>query len=103
MYHWYPKHVYKTGRFNGLYYNSHTAETHDAWKERSDKRYKARCTRGSDGSGTDTQTPDPVALQISDTLENALCTNLCVSEDDLNKTIDSAGLGNRSPGEKGLL
>ena len=29
------------------------------------------------------------SLQVSDALKNALCTNLCISEDNLSKIIDS--------------
>ena len=31
------------------------------------------------------------SLKISEALKNTLCTNLCVSEDDLAKIVDSAG------------
>lgn len=81
---WCPHHK-KEGHYDGLYYANYLPETHDAWKNRGQKR----------GGGT--SAPPPMAsakssasLKISDTLKNALCTNLCVSEEDLAKIIDSA-------------
>ena len=46
--------------------------------------------------------PAPASLQISDTLKNALCTNLCVSEKDLAKFLDSAEVGNEVARRNGI-
>ncbi len=78
---WCPHHK-KEGHYDGLYYSNHTAETHEAWK--------AKGKRGGGRTPPPTPTNGKASLKISDTLKNALCTNLCVSEEDLAKIIDSA-------------
>lgn len=84
---WCPHHK-KDGHYDGLYYSNHTADTHAAWKTRN-KRGGPK-TPGTAPASTPVTTPTKASLQISETLRNALCTNLCVSEEDLAKIIDAA-------------
>ena len=81
---WCPHHK-KEGHYDGLYYANHTAETHDAWKARG-KQGGAKTTEVPDAKTT---SANATSLKISETLKQALCTNLCVSEEDLAKIIDS--------------
>ena len=80
---WCPHHK-KEGHYDGLYYANHTPETHDAWK--------AQGKRGGRKITPSTANPSNAGanLQISDALKTALCTNLCLSEEDLAKIVDSA-------------
>ena len=84
---WCPNHK-KAGVFDGMYYDSHTPETHDTWQAQMDLRYGSKKRKGN-APATGTALAEK-SLKISDALKNALCTNLCVSEEDLAKIIDSA-------------
>ena len=77
---WCPHHK-KEGHYNGLYYNNHTPETHDAWK--------AGGRRGKGNTTPAAPAKTKAKLGISEALKTALCNNFCVSEEDLNKIIDS--------------
>ena len=86
---WCPHHK-KAGVFDGMYYDSHTPATHETWQAAMDVKYGAKKNGKKSAQATGTA-PNDKSLKISEALKNALCTNLCVSEDDLAKIIDSAG------------
>jgi len=73
-----------------MYYDSHTPATHETWQAAMDVKYGAKKNGKKSAQATGTA-PNDKSLKISEALKNALCTNLCVSEDDLAKIIDSAG------------
>lgn len=82
---WCPNHK-KAGVFDGMYYDSHTPETHDTWQAAMDAKYPKK-----NGAATTPATAtSSKSLHISEALRNALCTNLCVSEDDLAKIISDS-------------
>ena len=85
---WCPHHKHSQGLYDGLYYSNHTPETHDQWRagKKKGKKFSADTTASTAAPSA----PHSKALKISETLKNALCTNLCVTEEDLNKIIDSA-------------
>ena len=86
---WCPNHK-KAGVFDGMYYDSHTPETHDTWQAQMDVKYGAKKNGKRNAPATGTA-PAEKLLKISDALKNTLCTNLCVSEEDLAKIVESAG------------
>ena len=89
---WCPHHVDSGGKWNGLYYNNHDEHTHTEWKAKNKEKFRSRSDGAkSEGTNPGGKTPTAGSMQISDALKNALCTNFCVSEDDLNKIVDSAG------------
>ena len=84
-YYWCTKHKYE-GHYDGLYYSNHKTSTHDEW--RANKRSKRRGTNPG-GAGTGSKTTAAAkpeqSLKIPDTLRTALCTNFCISEEDMDK------------------
>lgn len=84
---WCPKHK-KEGVFDGMYYDSHTPETHDTWQAAMDAKYPKK--GGAATTSANATAKNEKSLIISDALKNALCTNLCVSEDDLAKIISDS-------------
>ena len=86
---WCPNHK-KAGVFDGMYYDSHTPETHDTWQAMMDVKYGSKRNGKKSTPATETASTDKL-LKISDALKDAHFSNLCVSEDDLVKIIDSAG------------
>ena len=86
---WYPNHK-KDGVFNGIYYNSNIPKTHDTWQAAMDVKYGSKKNEKNSTPVTEIA-PTDEPLKISNALVNALCTNLCVSEDDLAKIIDFLG------------
>ena len=89
LYSWCPHHKHSNGFFDGLYYSSHTADTHSEWADNQKKRKKNNKTPGTPTAGTGTPAASSGSLQISDALKNALCTNLCVTEEDLAKIMET--------------
>ena len=83
---WCPHHKDPQGRFDGLYYSSHDKDSHAEWAEKN--RNRSRST----GPKRQAAAPSAGSLQISEALKNALCTNLCVPEEDLNKIVDSVDI-----------
>ena len=73
-----------------MYYDSHIPQTHDTWQATMDLKYgtKKNGKKSTPAMGT---VSTGKLLKISEALNNALCTNLCVSEDDLAKIVNSAG------------
>ena len=69
-----------------IFYANHTVNTHNAWKARG-KQGGTKPTQVSEAAKTFMNT---TSLKISETFKNVLCTNLCISEKDLAKIIDSA-------------
>jgi len=89
---WCPHHK-KAGLYDGLYYSTHTPATHADWKQgRNDWNAKRK------GPKADEAAPVPSTaaktLQVSDSIKTALMTNLCITEEDLTKILDSAGQEN---------
>ena len=82
---WCPHHVDPGGKYNGLYYNNHDEHTHAEWQ----KKKKERSAKFKANRAADSDTPAAGSMQISEALKNALCTNFCVTEDDLNKVVNS--------------
>ena len=79
--HWCKRHVYE-GQYDGLYYHNQTEATHDEWYA------KKRRGRAAKTAGSAPAAPTPAVgpnLMISESLRNALCTNFCISEEDLAK------------------
>ena len=74
LYNWCPHHKHSEGIFDGLYYSSHTVDTHDAWVENQKQRKADKRAPGAPAAKTPA-TPSG-SLQISDALKNALCTFL---------------------------
>ena len=87
LYNWCPHHKHSEGTFDGLYYSSHTVDTHDAWVENQKQRKAAKRAPGAPAAKTPA-TPSG-SLQISDALKNALCTNLCVTQEDIDKIMET--------------
>ena len=75
-------HHKRDGVYDGLYYHNHTPETHDEWRK-GKRDWKKKDEK------TETPARPEQALKISDALKNALCTNLCISEEDLKRIEDS--------------
>ena len=84
--HWCKHHVYE-GRYDGLYEHNHTKATHEKWAA------KKRGGRSAKTTGSAPTAPTPAVepnLMISDSLRNALCTNFCISEEDLAKVVNES-------------
>ena len=79
---WCPHHKSNKFGYDGLYYSSHTADTHDAWRQ--DKSGFTSCKKRE-------HDPDKnklkKSLQISESVKTTLCTNFCCSEEDLDKIL----------------
>ena len=67
-----------------MYYRDHTADTYNAWKEAKKAGWKKKKEETSSAPARGEK-----SLKISEALKTALCTNLCISEEDLSKIIDS--------------
>ena len=89
LYSWCPHHKHSDGVFDGLYYSSHTADTHSDWAENQKKKRKNTRTPGTPAAGAGTPAASNGSLQISDALKNTLCTNLCVTQEDLDKIMET--------------
>ena len=63
---------------------------HDTWQTAMNVRYGSKRNGKKITPAKETTSTDKL-LKISDALNNALCTNFYVSEDDLAKIIDSTG------------
>ena len=70
-----------------MYYGSHTPETHETWQAAMNKKYPKK-TGGAKSAGS--SVANEKTLKISDALRTALCTNLCVTEEDLEKIISDS-------------
>ena len=84
--HWCKHHVYE-GRYDGLYYQNNTEATHEEWAA------KKRGGRAAKTKGSAPAAPTPAVgpnLMISDSLRNALCTNFCISKEDLAKMVNES-------------
>ena len=84
--HWRKHHVYE-GRYDGLYYHNHTEASHDKWAAKKRGGRAANTTGPSPAAPTPSVDPN---LMISDSLRNALCTNFCISEEDLAKVVNES-------------
>jgi hypothetical protein len=82
-YTWCPHHKHPNGHYNGLYYKDHGPSTHDEW--RKTRRYKK-----TDEKTAATTDANKKKLTIANELKTAFATNLCVSEEDIDKIIAKA-------------
>ena len=95
VWNWCPHHVDPGGKYSGLYYENHDENTHAEFMKKKRERfaqYKANRSAGGNTTGGGTAgggTPAAGSMQISEALKTALCTNFCVTEDDLNKVVNS--------------
>ena len=81
--HWCGHHVYE-GRYDGLYYHNHTEATHEEWAA------KKRGGQAENTTGSAPAAPTPSVgpnLMIYESLRNAMCTNFCISKEDLAKVV----------------
>ena len=84
--HWCNHHIYE-GRYDGLYYHNQTEATHEEWAA------KKRGGRAAKTTGPAPAAPTPAVgpnLIIYESLRNALCTNFCISEEDLAKVVNES-------------
>ena len=84
--HWCKHHLYE-GRYNGFYYHNHTEASHYQWAAKKRGGRAAKTTGPSPAEPTPDVEPN---LKISDALKNALCTNFCISEEDLSKVVNES-------------
>ena len=82
--HWYKHHVYE-GRYIGLYNHNHTEAMHEKWAAKKRGGQPAKTTGLAPASPTPAVEPN---LIISDSLRNYMCTNFCISEEDLAKVVN---------------
>ena len=91
-YHWCTHHKSEKFGYDGLYYASHDDASHAEWKKSGGGNH-ARVFGAKSGSSaltTSSSSSKPTSgkdLQISEALKAVLCTNFCVSEEDINKII----------------
>ena len=84
--HWCKHHVYEVC-YDDLYYHNHTEATHEEWAAKKRGRRAANNTCSAPAAPTPAVEPK---LIISDYLRNALCTNFCISEEDLSKEVNES-------------
>ena len=84
--HCFKNHVYE-GRYDGLYYHNHTEALHVLWAAKKRGGQAAKTTGPSPSAPTPAVEPN---LIISDSLRNALCTNFCISEEDLAEVVNES-------------
>ena len=82
--HWCTHHVCE-GRYDGLYYHNHTESSHEQWAAKKRGGRAAKTTVPSPAAPTPAVEPN---LMISDSLKNSLCTNFCISEEDLARVVN---------------
>ena len=83
-YNWCPRHKHPAGHYSCLHYKDHDSSTHEEWK----KTHRWNTKKG-DGEKTAaaTDSGEKKKLTIADELKTAFASNLCVSEEDLDKII----------------
>ncbi len=92
--HWCPNHVHPNGAWNGLYVK-HRADQHEEYvQQRRGKRGKPKTAAAGTSTGaTNSNTQPPVGtqkLQLDSKLKDVLCTNLCMSSEDIDKLVEQA-------------
>ena len=97
LHYWCPKHVHKGGLWNGLYV-THKPENHDEhvgyWQKKNKEDGKsANATETATPASAASSTSNP-ALGLQSRLKEVMCTNLCMSSDDVNKLFDLANQEN---------
>ena len=80
---WCKHHVYE-GPYDGLYYHNNTEATHDEGAAKKHGGRAAKTTGSAPAAPTPAGGPN---LMISESLRNALCTNFCISKEDLAKVV----------------
>ena len=96
-YTWCPHHKHLNGHYSGLYYKDHSPSTHDEW--RKTRRYK----KSDEKTAAATNRSNKKKLTIANKLKTAFATNLCVSEEDIEKIIAKANAQeNYSARERGI-
>ena len=83
-YNWCPHHKHPAGHYSGLYYKDHNSASHDEWKKNC--RWNTKKGEG-DRTAATTNDSEKKKLTIANELKTAFATNLCVSEEDLDKII----------------
>lgn len=83
-YNWCPHHKHPAGHYSGLYYKDHDSASHDEWKKT--RRWNAKKGE-ADKTAPSSNGSDKKKLTIANELKTAFATNLCVSEEDLDKII----------------
>ena len=79
---WCPHHKSDKFGYDGLYYSSHTADTHDAWRQD-----KSGFTSGKKREHGPDKNKSKETLHILEGVKTTLCTNFCCSEEDLDKIL----------------
>ena len=82
---WCPKHVHPKGLWNGLYVKHHP-DKHDEVTQRR-KGYKPAAPAAPAGPQADAA---KVGLELQSKLKSVMCTNLCLSSEDVNKLFAEA-------------
>lgn len=90
--HW-CKHHKIEGKYDGMYFTNHTEATHSDWQDKRDRTKKRKQNRNGGNPATTTTAPasktdESKKMEVSNKLRSALATNLCVSEEDINKIIN---------------
>lgn len=83
-YTWCPHHKHPAGHYNGLYYKDHGPDTHNEW--RKTRLYK----RTDEQTAATTEGSSRKKLTIADELKKAFATNLCISEEVIEKILAKA-------------
>ena len=89
---WCPHHVHPKGLWSGLYVK-HPPEKHDeVMKRRSQFTKKTAATTAAAGSAGGDEKPDAThsGLQLQGRLKEVMCTNLCMSSEDVDKLFSQA-------------
>ena len=84
--HWCKHHVYEV-HYYGLYYHNHTEASQEQWAA------KKLAGRTANITGPAPEAPTPAVdpnLNISDALNNSMCTNLCISKEDLANVVNKS-------------
>ena len=84
--HWFKHHVYE-GCYDGLYYHNHNEASHEQWAAKKRGGQAANTIGPAPEAPTSAVEPN---LIISDSLSNTLCTNFCISEEDLSKVVNES-------------
>lgn len=78
------EHHKQPGKWDGLYWKDHNSSNHNEWKkQRDEQKKKPKANNNANSNQNQKQ------LTISDKLKTALASNLCVSEEDIDRIIKS--------------
>lgn len=85
---WCPHHKHPAGHYEGLYYDNHDESGHNEWKQR--RNAQTRQGKAKTAAATSAPTAGDAGkkkLTIANELKTAFASNLCVSEEDIEKII----------------